>query len=441
MGRVSEGAMPIIDNGAYPDIARMLEDLDAATNDAWIVMDRDGVILALNDRHAELHGMSGEGLIGTSIEQLRAPSARATLRAELEAACAGGLIYETTHRRADGTLMPVEISARSTIVDGECRIFAMTRDLTRRKAMMDELLLKSVLLDSTVDSIIVNTPDGKALYMNGPAHQALGLGEVDLSQAAPYFWIGPKYEVLGPSRNEAIMTQGYHTFEGEALRADGTTFPMEVTASKLELPGGPVIVSVIRDVTDRMHAEEAVRHLAYHDPLTGLANRTQMRDQLTLAIASSRRHGDILGVAYLDLDGFKPINDTLGHATGDKALALIADRLRDSVRAGDTVARLGGDEFAVVLPRIADSGDLEYAAKKLYDAIATPMSIDGHLLTITASIGLALFDPDIDDIDSLLIKADLAMYSGKRGGSCGWAVYRDGMQDRPVAESGTIAST
>src|SRR5450759_3972553 len=204
------------------------------------------------------------------------------------------------------------------------------------------------------------------------------------------------------------MPQGHHTFESEGRRRDGTIFPTEVTASKLDLPTGPVIVSVIRDVTDRMHAEEAVRHLAYHDPLTGLANRTQMRDQLTLAIASSLRHGDILGVAYLDLDGFKPINDTLGHAMGDKALALIADRLRENVRAGDTVARLGGDEFAVVLPRIADSGDLEYAAKKLYDAIATPMVIDGHPLTITASIGLALFSLALD-LDSVAALPSVAI--------------------------------
>src|SRR5450759_845242 len=430
--------MPVIHNGADPEIARLLEGLDAVTNDAWVVLDPDGVIVALNERHAELHGMTADDLLGSSIARVRAPGARSTLRAELDAACDGGLVYATLHRRGDGAVMPVEISAMSAMFDGKCRIFAMTRDITKRKAVMDELLLKSVLLDGTVDSIIVNTPEGRAMYMNGPAHSSLGLGDVDLAATEPYFWVGPKYQVLGPSRNETIMTQGYHTFEGESLRVDGTTFPTEVTASKLDLPAGPVIVSVIRDVTDRMHAEEAVRHLAYHDPLTGLANRTQMRDQLTLAIASSRRHGDILGIAYLDLDGFKPVNDSLGHATGDKALALIADRLRESVRAGDTVARLGGDEFAVVLPRIADSGDLEYAAKKLYDAIATPMVIDGHPLTITASIGLALFDPDADDIDSLLIKADLAMYSGKRDGSCGWAVYREAMHERfsgPGADS------
>ena len=425
--------MPVTHNGAGDDIARLLEGLDAVTNDAWVVLDMDGTILALNDREAELHGLSAADLIGGSIAQLRAPGARSTLRAELEAACDGGLVYETLHRHRDGTVIPVEISAGSATFGGRCRIFVMTRDITRRKAVMDELLLKSVLLDSTVDSIIVHSLEGRALYVNGPAHQVLGLGDVDLSKTDPYFWVAPKYTVLGPSRRETIMTQGHHTFESEALRADGTTFPTEVTGSRLELPTGPVIVAVIRDVTDRLHAEEAVRHLAYHDPLTGLANRTQMRDQLTLAIASSLRHGDILGVAYLDLDGFKPINDRLGHAMGDKALALIADRLRENVRAGDTVARLGGDEFAVVLPRIADTGDLEYAAKKLCDAIAQPMAIDGHELTITASIGLALFDPDADDIDSLLIKADLAMYSGKRDGSCGWDVYRDGMQGQTVA--------
>jgi diguanylate cyclase (GGDEF)-like protein/PAS domain S-box-containing protein len=411
-----------------PALSRILADLETLTNDAWIIVEVDGTIRGLNQRAAELHGGTACELVGASLATLRAPESLSTLKTDLQAACDGGTLYETVHVRSDGALFPVEISAKSTYVDGVCFIFAMIRDISERSALLEELLLKSALLDSTVDSIIVHTLDGRPIYMNASAYRALRIEGADLSGSEPYFWIGPRFRVLGPSRNEAILAQGHHTFEGEAQRVDGTTFPTEVTGSTLELPSGIVIMSVIRDVTDRMHAEEAVRHLAYHDPLTGLANRTQMRDQLALAVVSARRHGDVLGVAYLDLDGFKPINDTLGHAMGDKALALIADRLRANVRAGDTVARLGGDEFAVVLPRIADSGDLEYAAKKLYDAIAEPMAIDGHALTVTASIGLALFDQDEDDIDSLLIKADLAMYSGRRESSCGWAVYRDGMQ-------------
>jgi diguanylate cyclase (GGDEF)-like protein/PAS domain S-box-containing protein len=360
-------------------LSRILADLETVTNDAWIIVQVDGTIRGLNQRAAELHGGTAGEFMGASLAMLRAPESLPALKADLQAACDGGTLYETVQVRSDGALFPVEISAKSTYVDGVCFIFAMIRDISERSALLEELLLKSALLDSTVDSIIVHTLDGRPIYMNASAYRALGIEGADLSGTEPYFWIGPKYRVLGSSRNEAILSQGHHTFEGEAQRVDGTTFPTEVTGSTLELPSGIVIVSVIRDVTDRMQAEEAVRHLAYHDPLTGLANRTQMRDQLALAVASARRHGDVLGVAYLDLDGFKPINDTLGHAMGDKALALIADRLRANVRAGDTVARLGGDEFAVVLPRIADSGDLEYAAKKLYDAIAEPMAIDGTL--------------------------------------------------------------
>ena len=424
-----------IDHRAASRLPSILAELELTTNDAWIILDAEGTILELNARAAALHGRTVDTLGGVSVAVLRSPESLPSLKADLEAACNGGTLFETLHVRADGTLLPVEVSAKSASIDGACVIFAMIRDISRRKALLEELMLKSVLLDSTVDSIVVHTVEGQAIYMNAPAFESLGAADKDLSATEPYFWIGTKYRVLGPSRNETILAQGHHTFEGEALRADGNAFPAEVTGSALELPSGTVIVSVIRDVTDRLHAEEAVRHLAYHDPLTGLANRTQMRDQLVLAIASVRRHDDLLGVAYLDLDGFKPINDTLGHAMGDKALALVADRLRANVRAGDTVARLGGDEFAVVLPRIADAGDLEFAAKKIYDAIAQPMSLDGNELTVTASIGLALYDPDSDDVDSLLIKADLAMYIGRREGSCGWEVYREGMRDLGAASA------
>lgn len=416
-----------------PDFASILAELEKTTNDAWIILDAEGVVLALNERAAALHGRAVEAIMGGSIAALRAPESLATLKAALHAACNGGTLYETLHVHADGSTLPVEVSAKSTSIDGGCVIFAMIRDISERKSLLEELMLKSVLLDSTVDLIIVHTPEGQAIYMNSAAYESIGIRREDVASADPYFWISPKYRVLGPSRNETIMAQDHHTFEDELLRRDGSVFPVEVTGSVLKRPSGTIIVAVIRDMTARLHAEEAVRHLAYHDPLTGLANRTQMRDQLTLAIASTRRHGDLLGVAYLDLDCFKPINDTLGHAMGDRALALIADRLRASVRAGDTVARLGGDEFAVVLPRIADAGDLEYAAKKLYDAIAQPMSLDGNTLAITASIGLALFDPDTDDIDSLLIKADLAMYSSRRQASCGWEIYRGSVTDGEAA--------
>ena len=413
--------------------AKILAELDTATNDAWLILDADGLVLALNDRAAELHGRCVEEIIGGSVAVLRAAESLPELQKDLDAACDGGALYETAHVRADGSTLPVEVSAKSTLIEGDCVIFAMIRDISERKSLIEELMLKSVLLDSTVDLIIVHTVEGLPLYMNAPAYEALGIKREELPSADAYFWIGPRYRMLGPSRNETILAQGHHTFEGDVLRSNGSVFPAEVTSSVLQLPSGTVIVSVLRDMTARLHAEEAVRHLAYHDPLTGLANRTQMRDQLTLAIASTRRHGDLLGVAYLDLDGFKPINDSLGHAMGDRALAIVSDRLRASVRAGDTVARLGGDEFAVVLPRIADAGDLEYAAKKLYDAVAQPMSLDDNEITVTASIGLALFDPDCDDVDSLLIKADLAMYSGRRQSSCGWEVYRESVHGGQVA--------
>jgi diguanylate cyclase (GGDEF)-like protein len=159
--------------------------------------------------------------------------------------------------------------------------------------------------------------------------------------------------------------------------------------------------------------EQHFRGLAYHDELTGLPNQRLFDDRLSLAIAHSSRERSRLAVLYLDLDGFKAVNDSLGHSLGDRVLVELARRIRGSVRGADTVARLGGDEFAVLLPQVTGAADADRVAEKVLSAVRLPFRFDGSEVAISASVGLGLFPDDGESAGALVRSADAAMYRAK----------------------------
>ena len=175
-------------------------------------------------------------------------------------------------------------------------------------------------------------------------------------------------------------------------------------------------VVVFRDVTERELREREIRTLAYRDTLTNLPNRLSLHELLSLELAHARRNRGSLAVLFVDLDDFKQVNDTYGHAAGDELLRATAARLRSSLRETDTVARLGGDEFAVVLPGAQDVQDVEHVVAKLFAALGEPVMFEGHALRAKASIGMALYPEDGTAADALLRRADQAMYRAKEAG-------------------------
>jgi diguanylate cyclase (GGDEF)-like protein/PAS domain S-box-containing protein len=176
------------------------------------------------------------------------------------------------------------------------------------------------------------------------------------------------------------------------------------------------VIGLIRDVTQRKEAEQQVEYQAYHDALTGLANRRLFQEHLSLALALAQRRNSAVAVLFLDLDHFKTINDSLGHTVGDELLREVARRLKTTVREGDTVARVGGDEFTIVLQELPRGDAAAVVAQKVLRTIAEPMEISGHRLYVTTSIGITLFPDDGDDAETLLKNADTAMYRAKADG-------------------------
>jgi diguanylate cyclase (GGDEF)-like protein/PAS domain S-box-containing protein len=205
----------------------------------------------------------------------------------------------------------------------------------------------------------------------------------------------------------------------EALyrHADGSNLWGLLSTSTVASADGssPYAISLVEDITARKRAEAALTHQALHDGLTGLANRSLLIDRLDLALAASNRSACQVGVAYLDLDGFKQVNDGAGHAAGDELLVQVAGRLRNSVRPGDTVGRLGGDEFAIVCTELADGSDLSGVADRVLQALREPFLLPSGTFTISASIGLATSGAETCG-EQLLATADTAMYTAKRAG-------------------------
>ena len=176
------------------------------------------------------------------------------------------------------------------------------------------------------------------------------------------------------------------------------------------------VIGLIRDITARKSAEQQIEYQAYHDALTGLANRRLFQEHLSLALALAQRRGTLVSVLFLDLDHFKVVNDSLGHSVGDALLRQVAKRLKNAVREGDTVARVGGDEFTIVLQELGRRDDAALVAQKVLRTISEPMDVNGHRLYITTSIGITVYPDDGDDAETLLKNADTAMYRAKAEG-------------------------
>jgi diguanylate cyclase (GGDEF)-like protein len=279
------------------------------------------------------------------------------------------------------------------------------------------------VLDNSLDGVFAHTFDGHLVYFNETAASQLGYTHDEFASLGPYGWVDHDNVALVASRLDLLAERGSLLFNSRGAPKDGSVMHTEVHSRLVHSGDEDLIISVVRDVTERVHAQERIRHLAFHDRLTGLANRMKLEDELRAALSAANRHDDLVGVIFLDLDDFKPINDELGHAVGDFVLKQVADRMRSCVREVDTVARLGGDEFLVLVTRVAAREHLAVVARKLEEAIEQPIALDEYPdVRVTASAGLAIYDHG-EAAEDLMNRADHAMYRAKQAGVSGWEAF------------------
>ncbi|OJX78283.1 diguanylate cyclase [Magnetospirillum sp. 64-120] len=335
--------------------------------------------------------------------------------------------------RADGQVFEAELRVRQPPSSSD--IFLVEgRDISKfvksAEALREREERLQGVLASVAEGIVTINDSGRIESANPAAERMFGFSRGKL--------VGREMvELLPESARErhnrffdAYMSGLFPTLmgrqvEGLGLRQDGSSFPMEISVSELRHGRHRLFTAILRDISERKEAEDRIRRLAHHDTLTGLPNRNLLNDRMNHALARVKRHGGHLAVLYVDLDKFKPINDSLGHEAGDWVLRDVADRLLGCVRSSDTVSRVGGDEFVVVVEEIGRPTEAALVAKKIIDALEQPIDFQGHPCQVGASIGVALFPQDGNTIEEVSKAADLAMYRVKHSGRNGYCFYSD----------------
>lgn len=294
-----------------------------------------------------------------------------------------------------------------------------------------ELVARAVLQAST-EGILTVLPDGRVQSANPAAERMFGfpsaaLVGVDVSTLVPWDAAPDHEDLVATFRVEGTHLMGRGR-ELVAVRADGVVFPVEVTLTRLALPGTPMVCAMVRDITQRVQLHERLLYQTLHDPLTGLGNRTLLGDRIEHALARLQRRAGLLGVLICDVDRFKAVNDTYGHAAGDALLVELAARMRAAVRPEDTVVRLGGDEFVVLCETLPRAECLRGLARRMVEAGRVPVQVPSALVRTSFSIG-GVVRSESAGADDLLRAADRALYQAKAQGRDRAVV--DGIQVAP----------
>jgi diguanylate cyclase (GGDEF)-like protein/PAS domain S-box-containing protein len=327
--------------------------------------------------------------------------------------------------------------------------YSLTRALhsvIARKAVEDALFLEKeraqVTLNSIGDAVISTDISGNITYLNQVAERMTGWPGAEAS-GRPFAEVFQIIEGVTrePARNPMQLAVEQNQAVGLTsncilIRRDGHESAIADSTAPIRSRTGQVIGAVIvfRDVSEARAMRLKMTHLAQHDFLTDLPNRLLLKDRITQAISLARRHGKHLAVLFLDLDGFKHINDSLGHEIGDKVLQLVAQRLVACVRTSDTISRHGGDEFVILLSEIAEAGDAAISAKKILAALAMPHAISERNVHLSASIGISIYPQDGHDADTLLKNADAAMYQAKGAGNNNYHFFKQNLNVRAVGQ-------
>jgi diguanylate cyclase (GGDEF)-like protein/PAS domain S-box-containing protein len=414
--------------------------------------DRDLRNRFANHAYLDWFGQSPEEVRGKHISQLLGAELYEKNRPYLEQALQGHeQLFERTIVDPAGVARYAMASYVPDLDGDEVRgIFVQVTDITERKRMEDALFDEKERMRLTLraigDAVVCADAQGRVTYLNPVAERLTGWQAFD----AAGHNVDEVVELRSAESDAALVSPMRQVIERgvpvEAMRGvvihrtSGQRAQVEETSSPITDRHGTVTgaVAVLRDVTESVAMAERMAHLAQYDALTDLPNRVLLQDRAQLAIAQAQRDGKCLAVMYLDLDGFKAVNDNLGHDVGDLLLAQFAQRLKAAVRASDTVCRQGGDEFVVLLPGLEGAEPACNVARKILASCDAPFDLAGHPVQIGLSGGIALYPEHGKTFAALSRQADSAMYAAKRGGRMRFMLSR-GTEAEPLAVLATKA--
>ena len=397
-----------------------------------------GCITFLNPAGAKMVGLSGpEEAIGRPVADFFHPNYKEFIEIGLDAFAEeeAGVPLRFLRDNNESIDVTLKVSVLES-PEGDCFMLE-AKDITEVKKASEALRAREEklqgILNAVTDAIITIDQKGTIQSFNPAAQKIFGYGVMDV--------LGKNVSILMPdpyrSDHDGFLARYLRgggtgkskivgtTTQLEAERKDGTVFPIEIGVSELRHGDQRIFTGIIRDITERLEAEQRIRHLAHHDSLTGLPNRHLFNDRLDEAIKRGSRSSKILALMFVDLDKFKPINDDLGHEAGDAVLKAVAERLQECVRASDTVARVGGDEFVIVLEGLDDGSAAGMIGEKILERFKDPVPFKKHKCVVGASIGVSLFPQDARRADDLVRCADDAMYRVKSAGRNACFFFRD----------------
>lgn len=401
---------------------RLRAQLLNSTSDSVFLLDMQGNFVYMNEAAYKSRGYEKDELMAMGLRQLNDTNANPLLKTQSartpqqDSAC-----FESSHRRHDGTLMPVEVNAKLIESEGRALVLSVVRDITERKRT--EAMLRES--EARLKELFENLSSGVVVCRAA----AQGLVIVAFNQAAERIENISRDGALGQSVLE-VFPELQHSGVGAALQRVSASGVSEHLPAMLYHHGrvagwreyyiykisNDEIVLIYEDVTQEKQAEAQMYHLAHYDALTNLPNRTLLSDRLQQALAFARRNNTCLAAMFIDLDKFKQVNDTLGHDAGDLLLKEVAQRLQGLLRESDSVSRLGGDEFVVLLSVIERAQDALFIAEKILYALNQPFELFGNVANISGSIGVSVYPEHGSSEKELMKHADMAMYYAKKHG-------------------------
>lgn len=408
--------------------ARVAEGVIDHLLEAVLTTDAAGVLKSANTRALRMFGYSSEEMLRMTVARLLPVPFMNTPGLKLTDYMPGGAarMPKLAGWRKDATTFPAELVVEPMRVGGEDRLVVIIRDITEQMRSQSLAQRLGRLLDSASEEVYIF--DAQSLYfieVNRGARKNLGLKPDQLARMS----LASIATDLEPALLQSYLARlrggdaEHVTYKTSHRRSDGSTYPVEVRLSFSRDEEPPVFMAIALDITEREAAEKRMRQLAHYDALTSLPNRTLLFDRLKQAMLVAARAERQLAILFMDLDGFKPVNDQYGHEAGDAVLQAVAHRLNAGLRAADTVSRFGGDEFVVLAHSIRDAEDALMLASKIHEVFKAPFEIRGEKVSLSTSIGVALYPYDNVDAEGLLRHADAAMYEAKQLGPARSQIY------------------
>jgi diguanylate cyclase (GGDEF)-like protein/PAS domain S-box-containing protein len=390
-------------------------------SDGTHIVDNAGNLIDFSDSFCAMLGYDREEMLGMNVgrwdarfdEQELAELVRQQHAVQVRAQ------FETRHRRKDGSIVDVEISGSPLELEGKPVMFYSSRDISERVIVEEQQRQAASVFSHAHDGILICDANKRIVDVNPAFTHVTGYDRDEaLGQTPRIMNSGRQTPSFYQAVWSSVNARGF--WEGEIWnrRKNGEVYPAWLTISTIADASGAIsrYIGVFSDITAVKAQQEKLERLAHFDALTQLPNRVLLADRIAQAIAHASRSRSLVGICYLDLDGFKPVNDNFGHSAGDQVLVEIAGRLKDTIRGSDSVARLGGDEFVVLVTGIASALECQQAVGRLLKAISAPIQVKDQTITLGASIGVTLYPKDGADADTLLRHADQAMYAAKQAG-------------------------